>query len=342
MESFSKRKISIIVPVKNCKSTIKNLLDSLMELNYSKDSVEIIVVDGNSTDGTKEILRNYPIKVFEEPGLGLNYARNIGFKNSTGEIIAFTDGDCIVPKDWIINIVENFNDKSIGTVGVVGGTVVTGNPENIYARYIHGSIIPVMPIFKKKLVFDQIKLPHYPIGCNMAFKREVLERINGFDENFKTGFDEVDTLERIGKLKNFKIVCDPKVYVIHFHRSNLKDFLKQQFRYGLGESLFRKKHPKSQITKALSIVMALYLMFSIAIFTSFILSIFYKSLLNFIAMTYVMLYLSNSFLYIFKIKKIRWFDVFVFPILDFLRLGALFLGDLYFSLISYIKAYKKI
>jgi hypothetical protein len=59
-------------------------------------------------------------------------------------------------------------------------------------------------------------------------------------------------------------------------------------------------------------------------------------------MAYAMLYLSSSFLYVFKINKIRWFDVFVFPILDFLRLGALFLGDLYFSLINYVKAYKKI
>ncbi|MEM3522620.1 MAG: hypothetical protein QXD78_06240, partial [Candidatus Bathyarchaeia archaeon] len=235
-------------------------------------------------------------------------------------------------EDCVEKIVEIFNDSSIGDVGVVGGTILTGNPENIYARYIHGSIIPVMPIFEKKLVFKQIKLPHYPIGCNMAFKRDVLEQIKGFDENFKTGFDEVDTLERIGKLNNFKIVCDPKVYVIHFHRSSLKDFLKQQFRYGLGESLFRKKHPKSQITKVLSILMALYLIFLTAILASLILSIFYKSLLKLTLIAYGTSYLSSLFLYISRLKKIRWFDVFVFPILDFLRLGALFLGDLYFSL----------
>lgn len=337
--SLNMKKVSIIVPVKNCRLTIKNLLDSLMKLDYPKDKIEIIVVDGNSTDGTKEILKNYPVKILEEPGLGLNYARNFGFKKSTGEIIAFTDGDCIVPKEWIRNILKNFEDS---LVGVVGGTIVTGNPENIYARYIYGSIIPVMPIFKKRLIFKQIKLPHYPIGCNMAFKRKALELINGFDESFKTGFDEVDTLERIGKETDFKIVCDPKVYVIHFHRSSLKDFLKQQFRYGLGESLFRKKHPKSQITKTLSITMSFYLFFLMIMFISFILSIFYQELLKFIAIGYGTLYLGTLFLYLPKLKKIHWLDIFIFPILDFLRLGALFLGDLMFSLThnSFFKSLK--
>ncbi|MEM3061645.1 MAG: glycosyltransferase, partial [Candidatus Bathyarchaeia archaeon] len=201
MGSSFKKKISIVVPVRNCRTTIKNLLDSLMELNYPKDKIEIIVVDGNSTDGTREVLENYPIKILDEPGLGLNYARNLGFKNSTGEIIALTDGDCIVPEDWATNILKDFEDESIG---IVGGTIVTGNPENIYARYINGSIIPVMPTFEKKLIFEKAKLPHYPIGCNMAFRREVLEMIDGFDSNFKTGFDEVDTLERIGKTTDFR------------------------------------------------------------------------------------------------------------------------------------------
>ncbi|MEM3522621.1 MAG: glycosyltransferase, partial [Candidatus Bathyarchaeia archaeon] len=94
MNNSFKKNVSIIVPVKNCKPTIKSLLDSLMKLKYPKDTLEIIIVDGNSKDGTREILKNYSVKVLEEPGLGLNYARNIGFKNSTGEIIAFTDGDC--------------------------------------------------------------------------------------------------------------------------------------------------------------------------------------------------------------------------------------------------------
>jgi len=82
-----------------------------MQIDYDRDMLEIIVVDGNSTDNTREIVSQYPVKLLLEERHGLNAARNTGIKNSSGEIVAFTDADCIIPKDWISKIVDNFRDS---------------------------------------------------------------------------------------------------------------------------------------------------------------------------------------------------------------------------------------
>jgi len=74
-ECFS---LSIIVPVLNMAKTIRALMESLMKLDYDEDKLEIIVVDGDSNDGTKEIIEEYPVRLVQQEGKGLNAARNTG------------------------------------------------------------------------------------------------------------------------------------------------------------------------------------------------------------------------------------------------------------------------
>ncbi|MDI6690839.1 MAG: glycosyltransferase, partial [Candidatus Bathyarchaeota archaeon] len=148
-------KVSVIVPVKNGAAYIKELLDSLMQVDYNKDKLEIIVVDGNSTDNTREIVSQYPVKLLLEERPGLNAARNTGVKNSNGEIVAFTDADCIIPKNWVSKIVDNFRDFQ---VGCVGGNVL-GYYDSFLSHYSDESFIPVMRIFRKKEVLNSVKPP---------------------------------------------------------------------------------------------------------------------------------------------------------------------------------------
>ncbi|MBS7648907.1 glycosyltransferase, partial [Candidatus Bathyarchaeota archaeon] len=90
--------VSIIIPAFNSEATIKDLLESLMLLDYSKDNLEIIIVDGGSTDRTMEIAKSYPVRIIVESRKGINVARNAGVKSSKGEILVFTDSDCVIPK----------------------------------------------------------------------------------------------------------------------------------------------------------------------------------------------------------------------------------------------------
>ncbi|MEM3616451.1 MAG: glycosyltransferase [Candidatus Bathyarchaeia archaeon] len=230
-------KISVIVPVKNGAVHIRELLDSLMQIDYEKNRLEIIVVDGNSTDNTREIVLQYPVKLVLEERPGLNAARNTGIENSTGEILAFTDADCIIPKNWLNKLVNNLRDLH---VGCVGGNVL-GYYDNFLSKYSDESVIPVMRIFGKREVLDSIKpLQKYPAGCNMGLKRDILNKVGLFDEGIRYGFDEVELVERICK-GGYKMVLDPEAFVMHKHRPTLRELLKQNFNYGRGLGLMLKK-----------------------------------------------------------------------------------------------------
>ncbi|MGQ9507404.1 MAG: glycosyltransferase, partial [Candidatus Bathycorpusculaceae bacterium] len=230
-------KVSVIVPVKNGAAYIRELLDSLLQVGYGEDKLEIIVVDGNSTDNTRQIVSQYPVKLLLEERPGLNAARNTGVKNSSGEIVLFTDADCIVTKNWVSRIVDNFRDFQ---VGCVGGNVV-GYYDSFLSHYSDESFIPVMRIFRKKEALNSVKPPQkYPAGCNMAIRRDALNKVGLFDEDIKYGFDEDELVERICK-GGYTMVLDPEVLVKHKHRPALRELLRQNFSYGRGLGLMLRK-----------------------------------------------------------------------------------------------------
>jgi GT2 family glycosyltransferase len=233
--------VSIVVPVLNGGATIQPLLESLLDIHYPKAKIEIVIVDGMSTDGTKNIVAEYPVRFLVEKRKGPNAARNTGIKHAFGEIIAFTDSDCIVPKDWIKKIVSDFRDPRIGCVG----GDVKGFNDDFFSRYAGDSMFPAIRTCKKRKELDSTgPLAGCPVGCNMSFRREVLARVGGFDEKIQYSFEEDELIERVCKA-GYRIVLDPQVLVWHKHRATAKDLLKQAFKYGKGTGRLLKR-PKNQ------------------------------------------------------------------------------------------------
>ena len=93
--------VSVIIPAYNEENTIESCLNSLLNQTIGKESYEVIVVDDGSTDSTSEIIKRYPVKLFRQGNSGPATARNLGAKNSSGEIILFTDADCVAEPNWI-------------------------------------------------------------------------------------------------------------------------------------------------------------------------------------------------------------------------------------------------
>jgi len=324
-------KVSVVIPVKNGASKIKDLLDSLMQVDYDKDKLEIIVVDGCSTDSTREIVSKYPVKLVVEEKPGVNAARNAGIKSSTGEIIAFTDHDCVVPRDWIKKIVENLRYPD---VGCVGGQVLRYNDE-FWARYADESIIPVMRIFKKKTLLNRLRSPiYYPVGCNFAVKREAVEKTGFFDERFEYGFDELEFAERVCE-KGYRILLTPEITVKHKHRSNLSELLKQAFRYGQGGGLVPKiKGVNSMLSKW---VLLSITAFSIWFFTLLSLTI-YEVLTGSTELLMTLLVLLSfppmGLMALYTYRTIRSGDgmykrVLIYPFVDIARSLAFVLGGIH-------------
>ena len=90
--------VSIVIPTLNRKNRLQTCINSLLNLNYPKSKVEIIIVDGGSLDGTIEMLKTEfsNVRIVIDKREGISYARNTGGKIAHGEIIAFTDDDCVV------------------------------------------------------------------------------------------------------------------------------------------------------------------------------------------------------------------------------------------------------
>ncbi len=126
--------VSIIVPVYNGERTIGSCIRSLLDMSYPPSKREIIIVDNNSRDDTLRIVREFPVVALVEDRIQSSYAaRNAGIRKSRGEIIAFTDSDCIAHKDWVSNAVECFSDER---VGCVAGRIQGYSPSNYIEEYL--------------------------------------------------------------------------------------------------------------------------------------------------------------------------------------------------------------
>ena len=243
--------VSIIVPVYNGALTIEECIKSLLNLEYPEDKYEIIIVDNNSTDTTVEIVKKYPVKLLHEGKQSSYAARNLGIKNAKGEIVAFTDADCIVDKMWLEQLVENFKDK---TTAGVGGEILAYNPKSIVERYsVKSGSISQKIALETEIV--NLKVP-FILTANAAYKKEILNEIGLFDDSFISGGD-MDLAWRI-TLKGYRIVYEPKALAYHKHRTTLYGLFKQIFPYGEGRAKLFKKH-KAMFSKRYEIDILGYL-----------------------------------------------------------------------------------
>ena len=225
-------KVSVVVCAYNADKTIDSCLVSLKELNYP--NYEVIVVNDGSSDRTLEIAKSYDyIKLITQENKGLSVARNVGLEAATGEIIAYTDSDCVADPDWLTYMVAKFLSSGLSAVG--GPNFPP--PEDSLVP----SCVAVSPGGPTHVLLSDEVAEHIP-GCNMAFRREALLEIGGFDPLFRAAGDDVDVCWRLQD-KGYTIGFSPAAVVWHFRRNTVKDYLKQQRGYGKAEALVYFKHP---------------------------------------------------------------------------------------------------
>ena len=124
---------ALVIPALNEEETIGDCLVSLRRMDYPPERREILVVDNGSTDRTAEIIKSFPVRYLWEERRGFSAARNKGVKASKGEILAFTDADCIVSRGWLRELAQAFEEESVGGVA---GEIVTYPPKTPVERYV--------------------------------------------------------------------------------------------------------------------------------------------------------------------------------------------------------------
>jgi cellulose synthase/poly-beta-1,6-N-acetylglucosamine synthase-like glycosyltransferase len=201
----------------------------------------VIVVD-SSSDGTDKIASKYGVKIVRTPPTGLNVARNHGIHASSGDIICFTDGDCKVSHDWITKIVSEFEKDP--QIGCVGGPVIVDS-RTFWGRYTNETLVSIFPRYTKTTIISSNQLSNqpfnvrYPVGCNMAFRREVLEQLGGFKNEWKSAWDEFELMHRLIE-NGYSIAINPEIVVYHQSRTTLLEMLRQVYRYGAGAGKYGK------------------------------------------------------------------------------------------------------
>lgn len=225
-------RVSVVVCAYNAERTMEPCLASLEVLNYP--DYEVIVVNDGSTDRTLAISERFPYcRIISQPNMGLSVARNVGAEAATGEIVAYTDSDCVADPDWLTYLVA----RMVGSDLVACGGPNFPPPEDSLVP----AAVAVSPGGPTHVLLEDEVAEHIA-GCNMAFRRDVLLGLGGFDPLYRAAGDDVDICWRFQDA-GYRIGFAPAATVWHFRRNTVKAYLGQQRGYGKAEALVYGKHP---------------------------------------------------------------------------------------------------
>ncbi len=240
--------ISVIICTFNRREQLRDVLNSLLNQEFNSSlNYEIIVVDNNSNDGTKDLTEEYSEKfngrlryVFECKQ-GLSYARNTGIQESKGEIVAFTDDDAILSTSWLDSINSAFLKYHCDALG---GRILAkwlSTPPSWLTERFHRNLA----LLNYGDVPFQTNSREFPFfGCNFAIKKEVLNELSDFNTKlgrigrFLLSGEEVDLFNRL-LAANKKIFYEPDCLV--YHKISKEKIQKHYFRrlyFCLGRSDF--------------------------------------------------------------------------------------------------------
>lgn len=233
--------VSIVIPVRNVEKILGRCLESLKVLDYPKDKYEVIIADSESNDNTPSIAKKYGVIFISTSKKSVCAGRNEGFKITKGEIIAFSDADCVMDRNWIKNSLKYFADPK---VGAVGGPNLSPADDTAFAKAV--SFIFDRALFSAGSVHGRVlkntKVVASLPGCNIILRRKVLDGVMPVDETIIGGEDFAMNY-KIRKL-GYKLLYTPDTFVWHYHRATPRKFFKQIYRYGASRLIIGKKDIK--------------------------------------------------------------------------------------------------
>ncbi len=319
---------SVVIAVRNEKDYISRCLEGVFSQNIDKE-YEVIVIDGMSTDGTFEQLNDlrekYKFSLIKNNKINAAAGRNLGIKQAKGEIIAFVDGDAIPSKDWLKQIDASFkkNDQSIAGVG--GPDLIpedSTDKENAIGVVMTSSLARggrFNPSTQHSLLDEERFVEHIPT-CNLALKKDVIEKLGFFDEEFVKGQD-LELNYRIIEA-GYRLLYSPKIKVVHYRKNHIREFASQVYKWAKAKVAIIRKHGFKGLTSHVYIWPVYFILLFIVGFAFFyLLNIFGVFLVLFLigCIFYgsVIIFESSRLSNNFSDKKLFLYSVFLFPIIHF-------------------------
>jgi glycosyltransferase involved in cell wall biosynthesis len=199
--------VSVAIITLNSRSTIQKCLQALTSLDYPNQRYEIVIVDGGSTDGTTDVLKEFPIRVVVDRQRNRGTARNVAIDNCKGQIVAFTDADCVPLKSWLTDHVLIHQDPH---VLVVAGSVLQGGDFGLPTTFYHETYFATQsPHIARRKTWEIA-------SANASFKRSTFKVVGPFPQ-LDRGEESLLAWKVIRA--GFDVIFDPTPKVVHLHRA---------------------------------------------------------------------------------------------------------------------------
>jgi GT2 family glycosyltransferase len=241
--------LTVAICTKDRPETLARCLKSLLNLHISAIQWEILVIDNApSSESTKELVESLPdVRYVREPKPGLDFARNRALHSAKGEILAFLDDDVVVDCTWLEGLMEAWteNPDAAAFTGLVLPYELVTDAQILFERrggfgrgfqkIRYGKVLPGNNLYPCGAGI-------FGAGCNMAFRRDILLKIGGFDEALDTGAPlpgggDLDIFYRVIRA-GYPLVYEPKYLVFHQHRREYEKLRRQYWTWGLGFMAF--------------------------------------------------------------------------------------------------------
>lgn len=227
-------KVSIIIPCKYIDDYTMQCIQYCENIDYPEFEIIVLPDESSYKDNNKKV------KIIPTGNVSPGKKRNIGVKNSDGEILAFIDSDAYPREDWLKNAVKYLENDKVAAVGGPGVTPKEDSDRQKVSGYIFSSFLVgnLNSRFKEKRAYESDDIH----SCNFIAKRDVVEKVK-WNEKYWPG---EDTLMCLGiKKLGMKMVETPDVVVYHHRRPVFIPHLKQVSRFGLHRGFFAKKFPEN-------------------------------------------------------------------------------------------------
>ncbi|GAB0147530.1 hypothetical protein McPS_02700 [Marichromatium sp. PS1] len=231
-------RVSVVVPAYQAEATLGRCLDALLAQHTAADDYEVILVDDGSRDRTAEIARRYPLRYVHQANAGPAAARNHGARLARGELLLFTDSDCVPAPDWIERMRAPFADPE---VMAVKGAYRSDQPQ-LVARFVQLEFEQRFARLRRRARIDMVDT--YSAG----YRRAVFVALGGFDPRFPKADNEDTELSYRMAARGMRMVFAPDAVVSHFgHPDSVWRYARLKFSRGYWRMVVYKRHPGKMV-----------------------------------------------------------------------------------------------
>jgi len=229
--------VSVVVPARNAAHTIDGCLAALLAQTTPPERYEIIVVDDGSSDETREVAERRRVKVLSQGHEGPAAARNRGVAEARGEIVLFTDADCVAAANWLDEMIKPFQDQEI--VGVKGA--YRTRQRRVVPRFVQCEY--------EERYQRMARLPRIDFidTYSAGYRREVFLRAGGFDTGYPNASVEDQELSFRLARQGYKMVFNPRAVVCHQHPETLRAYFQRKFNIGYWKVRVLRSYPQKAV-----------------------------------------------------------------------------------------------